>query len=98
MNIKIYVKEQCPWCIELEAMLNTHGIKYERLNVSKDENLFHEMQNISDQEMSPTVVMGEEIFPDTDKEEIKKVLIEKGIIKDSEINSNDDILKVDIVI
>ena len=81
MKIKVYVKNGCPWCIELEAMLNKNGIEFERLMVTENPQLFHEMQNISDQNQAPTAVIDDKIFSNTDKEEIKSYLIEKGLIK-----------------
>ena len=80
MNIKVYVKNGCPWCIELEAMLNKYAVKFERLMVTENPELFHEMQNISDQDKAPVVVIDGKIFPNTDKTEIKAYLLDQNII------------------
>ncbi len=81
MNIKVYIKENCPWCIQLEAFLNTNNIQHERLNVSENPDLFEEMKELSSQEKAPTVVIDEEVFADTDADQIGEILKQKGILK-----------------
>ncbi len=79
MNIKVYVKDSCPWCIQLEAFLNVNSIKYERVDVSADSKLFEEMKNLSGQEKAPTVVIDGEVIADTDADQIKLFLKNKGV-------------------
>jgi len=81
MNIKVYIKENCPWCIQLEAFLNTNNVRYERLNVTENQALFEEMKQLSNQEKAPTVVIDGEVFADTDTEQIGEALKQKGVLK-----------------
>jgi glutaredoxin 3 len=80
MKIKVYIKPACPWCVELQDFLKEKGIDYQEIDVFADEKLFQEMIDLSGQSKAPTVVIDEQVFADTDVQEIESVLKEKGII------------------
>ena len=79
-DIKVYIKKACPWCVELQEFLDQKGVKYELIDVLQNIEKFQEMIAISGQPKAPTVVINGEVFADTDKETIEKVLIEKKIL------------------
>jgi glutaredoxin len=80
MNIKLYIKDGCPWCIQLEAFLTTNNIKYDRIDVTTDEKLFEEMKNISGQDKAPVIIIDGDMIADTDADQVKAHLISKGVV------------------
>ena len=81
MNIKVFVKENCPWCVDLENFLKFKKIDYSRFEVLSNKDFFDEMIKLSGQSKAPTVVFDDkEIYGDTDKEQIERILIQKNIL------------------
>lgn len=78
--MKIYIKTGCPWCVGLIDFLDEKGVNYKTLNVTENSAFFDEMVKISGQTKAPTVILNGEVIADTDKDQIGKILIEKGII------------------
>ncbi len=74
MNIIVYTKTGCPWCIGLTDFLTEKGIDFEERNVSENEVYFTEMQAKSGQTKAPVVDIDGKIIADTDKEEIEQEL------------------------
>lgn len=74
MNIIVYTKTGCPWCIGVTDFLVEKGINFEEKNVTENENYFIEMQAKSGQTKAPVVDINGRIIADTDKEEIEKEL------------------------
>lgn len=74
MNIIVYTKTGCPWCIDLTEYLNEKGISFEERNVIENESYFVEMQAKSGQTKAPVVDIDGKIIADTDKEEIEREL------------------------
>jgi glutaredoxin 3 len=74
MNIIVYTKTGCPWCIGVTDFLNEKGIDFEERNVTENEVFFTEMQAKSGQTKAPVVEIDGKIIADTDKEEIEREL------------------------
>lgn len=74
MNIIVYTKTGCPWCIGLTDFLKEKGIEFEERNVTDNEVYFTEMQAKSGQTKAPVVDIDGKIIADTDKEEIEREL------------------------
>lgn len=74
MNMIVYTKTGCPWCIDLTNFLKEKGVDFEERNVTENENYFTEMQAKSGQTKAPVVDLDGKIIADTDKEEIEKEL------------------------
>ena len=60
----LHVKAGCPWCRLAEEYLNKRGYKYERTDVRKDPAAFAELERISGQSYTPTLVIGDLVLPD----------------------------------
>ena len=75
MSFLVYTKRGCPWCEDLMVFLNGKNIPFEEREVRGDKKYFDEMFALSKQAFAPTVVLGGEVFADTDKNEIENVLI-----------------------
>ena len=74
MKITAYLKTGCPWCIEMKKFFEDNNIEYIEKNVTENTDFMDEMIELSGQFKAPTVVIGGEVYADTDVEEIKKVL------------------------
>lgn len=81
MNIIVYVKTGCPWCIGATTFLDEKGVNYEARNVTDNEEYMKEMIDKSGQTKAPTFDVDGEIIADGGKDEIEKFLIEKGVLK-----------------
>ena len=74
MNIIVYTKTGCPWCIGVTEFLKEKSIDFEERNVTENENYFIEMQVKSGQTKAPVVDIDGKIIADTDKEEVEREL------------------------
>jgi glutaredoxin 3 len=54
-QIKVYSTSTCPWCKKARQFLDSHGIKYQDLNVTEDKAARDEMINVSHQMAVPTI-------------------------------------------
>lgn len=66
----LYVKNGCPWCIEVEQYLDNHNIEVERVVVSGNAKAMAEMVAISGQSKAPTLDWEGEILADFGVEEL----------------------------
>lgn len=80
MSLIIYTKTGCPWCIAVTDFLNTAAIHYEERNVTENPIFFEEMQQKSGQTKAPTIEIDGDIFGDSDVEQLKQILHERGIL------------------
>lgn len=69
-ELKLFVKDGCPWCDMAEEWLDERGYKYERIEVLSDRMAFDEMIRLSGQRKAPTLQVGELILPDFGPEEL----------------------------
>jgi len=79
--MKVFIKPGCPWCIEVIHWLKDNGYEFDEVNVLADSDAFQEMQRISGQAKTPTMVVGdgmmladfgvEELVPFIEENDIK---------------------------
>lgn len=74
MSIIVYTKRNCPWCEELIDFLKENHVDFEEKETRGNSIFFEEMKSLSGQTLAPTVLIDGVIYPDTDKQEIKRVL------------------------
>ncbi len=79
MNIIIYTKTGCPWCIDALALLREKNIPFEEREVLGNKIYFDEMITKSGQSKAPTLDIDGFILADTDKDQIAAYLKEKGV-------------------
>jgi len=72
--IKIFSTPSCPYCFSLKEFLKEHGIVFEDVDVSKDEQALKEMVEKSGQMGVPVVEIDGQIVVGFDKEKISKLL------------------------
>jgi glutaredoxin 3 len=66
----LYVKNGCPWCIEVEQYLDQHQIEVERVVVSGNAKAMAEMVSLSGQSKAPTLDWEGEVLADFGVEEL----------------------------
>lgn len=74
MKIIAYLKTGCPWCIEMKKFFEDNNIDFIEKNVTDNTDFMDEMIELSGQLKAPTIVIDDQVYADTDVEEIKKVL------------------------
>jgi glutaredoxin len=78
MNIVVYKKTGCPWAADVEDFLNEKGLKYEAKDMTKNSQYRDEAQQLSGQSKSPTVIIDDKVFPDTDVEQLEEYFESRG--------------------
>jgi glutaredoxin len=66
----LYIKPGCPWCEEVVAFLDEHGIAYREVNVLADANGFADMRRKSGQSRVPTLDWNGTMLADFGVEEL----------------------------
>ncbi len=75
MNLKLYVKVWCPWCVLAQRALDARGYRYELLDVESSRATYDEMIRISGQRYTPTLTAeGGHVLPDFGPEELEEFL------------------------
>jgi len=74
MDIKVYVKTGCPWCIGVKEFLKNHNIQFKEINVTEDRKAFDEMIRKSGQSKTPVVEIDGHLLIDTDDSEVERHL------------------------
>ena len=74
MKVKIYTKPICPFCVLVKNFLKKNNIKFEEVDISKDEKQKEEMIKKSGQMSVPVTEIGGKIFVGYKISEIKEAL------------------------
>jgi len=74
MNVKVYSTPTCVYCKTLKNYLEKNDVKFEVIDVSKDEKELQRMIKISGQMGVPVVEIDNEVIVGFDKEKIDKLL------------------------
>ena len=80
MKITLYRKSGCPWSAAVMGFLDEMNIPYEVRNVTTNRAYLSEVEAISGQSKSPTLIIDDEILPDASVEEVAQVLEKRGIV------------------
>ena len=68
---KLYVKVWCPWCVMAQDWLDSHGYKYQLIDVEKSRPGYDEMIQLSGQRLTPTLVTADGLMlPDFGPDEL----------------------------
>ena len=79
MKIIVYKKTGCPWAKDVEDYLNEKGLKYEERDMMKKSQYRDEVQQLSGQCKSPTVIIDDKVFPDTDVDHLEEYFEAHGV-------------------
>jgi glutaredoxin len=79
MDLKLYSREWCSWCIDAKDYLTERGYKFTEIDVGEDRQAFAEMKDLSDQTYVPTFVAGDKVLANFDTDQLEKFLSENQI-------------------
>ena len=79
MELKLYSREWCSWCIDAKDYLTERGYKFTEIDVGEDRNAYQEMRELSDQTYVPTFVAGEKVLANFDTDQLERFLKENQI-------------------
>lgn len=83
-KITAYLKTYCGWSNGVRAVLAKYDLPYEEKDIIKFPQYRWEMEQLSGQPLSPSVVVNDTMVADISGEELEAYLLEKGLIqKDS---------------
>lgn len=73
-QVKVYSGPACPYCFTLKEFLKEHGIEFEDIDVSQNQQALDEMVKKSGQMGVPVVEIDDQIVVGFDKEKISQLL------------------------
>ncbi len=79
MELKLYSREWCSWCIDAKEYLHERGYKFTEIDVGQDRSAYKEMMELSDQTYVPTFVAGDKVLANFDTDQLEKFLNEHAI-------------------
>ena len=74
MEITVYAHRDDPYSDMLKNLLRYYDVSYDTIEVSRDNNAFETMQDISGQDKTPVLVVDDKVFVGFDREKIKEIL------------------------
>jgi glutaredoxin 3 len=79
MELKLYSREWCSWCIDAKDYLNEKGYRFQEIDVGKDREAYEDMKRLSAQTYVPTFVAGDKVLANFDTDQLEKFLTEHEI-------------------
>jgi glutaredoxin 3 len=79
MELKLYSREWCSWCIDAKEYLEARGYKFLEIDVGEDRQAYEEMKMLSDQTYVPTFVAGDHVLANFDTDQLERFLSEHQI-------------------
>ena len=79
MELKLYSREWCSWCIDAKEYLEARGYKFIEIDVGEDRQAYEEMKELSEQTYVPTFVAGDHVIANFDTDQLEKFLSEHQI-------------------
>src|SRR6266496_1746291 len=79
MELKLYSREWCSWCIDAKDYLSEKGYRFRVIDVSKDREAYEDMKKLSAQTYVPTFVAGDKVLANFDTNQLEKFLTEHQI-------------------
>ena len=79
MELKLYSREWCSWCIDAKEYLSAHGYNFIEIDVGEDRQAYEEMKELSNQTYVPTFVAGDKVLANFDTDQLEKFLTEHEI-------------------
>jgi glutaredoxin len=79
MELKLYSREWCSWCMDAKEYLTNRGYKFTEIDVGEDRQAYEEMKELSDQTYVPTFVAGDKVLVNFDTDQLERFLSENQI-------------------
>ncbi len=81
MELTLYVKPWCPWCIEAVDWLEAKGYQFREVDVLSDPDAYARMRQISKQSLTPTLETGDgRVLPDFDVAQLESFMLENDLL------------------
>ena len=81
MELNLYVKPWCPWCIEAVDWLEAKGYQFKEINVLSDPAAYARMRRISKQSLTPTLETADgRVLPDFDVAQLESFVLENQLL------------------
>ncbi len=79
LEMKVYIKPGCPWCIAVVAWLEDNDYDFTKIDVINNQRAYDEMVELSGQSLAPTMTYGKLMLADFGVDELEDFLDEHGI-------------------
>ncbi|HXX43062.1 MAG TPA: glutaredoxin domain-containing protein [Chthoniobacterales bacterium] len=79
MELKLYSREWCSWCLDAKEYLSTRGYKFMEIDVGRDRRAYEEMERLSEQTYVPTFVAGDKVLANFDTDQLARFLSDNQI-------------------
>src|SRR5256885_17015548 len=79
MQLKLYSRQWCSWCIDAKDYLSANGYEFQEIDVGQDRQAYEEMKQLSAQTYVPTVIAGDKVLANFDTEQLQRFLNEYQI-------------------
>ena len=73
-NVKVYSTPVCPYCEMAKDFLKENNVKFEEVDVSKNQEAAVEMVEKSGQMSVPVIIIDDEVIVGFDRERMRKAL------------------------
>ncbi len=73
-KVKVYGTPTCVFCPMVKDFLKEHGVDFEEIDVSADEQAFEEMKEKTGQMGVPVVMVGDEAVVGFDRQKLSRLL------------------------
>ena len=81
MELTLYVKPWCPWCVEAVDWLEAKGYQFKQINVLSDPAAYARMRQISKQSLTPTLETSDgRVLPDFDVAQLESFMLENQLL------------------
>ena len=81
MELTLYIKPWCPWCVEAVAWLEDQGYQFNAIDVLTDPVAYERMRRISRQSLTPTLETSDgHILPDFDVAQLEKFMLNHALL------------------
>ena len=73
----LYVKRGCPYCAAAIRYFDQHGMLFDKVDVLGNPEALQELENVSGQDSTPTLVWDGDVLADFDIEELEEFLADR---------------------
>ena len=81
MELTVYTKPWCPWCIEAVAWLEKKSYQFKKIDVLSDPIAYQPMRRISSQSLTPTLETSDcLVLPDFDVAQLEKFMLRNNLL------------------
>src|ERR687885_3020674 len=74
MELKLYSREWCSWCMDAKEYLSERGYKFTEIDVGRNRDAYEEMKQLSEQTYVPTFVAGDKVLANFDTDQLERFL------------------------